>query len=209
MKKRILFYSSVGSLELFKTQKFYQIDIALLGDLGYDVSLSNRILDSLLFWKYDILFSYFYRYSFFAALLAKCFGKKTYFTGGIDSLDSDYASAFNYKIQALFFKLCYWVADSCIIVSQSDLKNIFKVSSLKKKLSYSEHTINTKLFIADVPKEKIFTSIVWMGDEGNVIRKGVDKALRIFAGLKKIPEFVDYRFVIIGRKGEGEVLVGQ
>ena len=39
MKKRILFYSSVGSLELFKTQKFYQIDIALLGDLGYDVWL--------------------------------------------------------------------------------------------------------------------------------------------------------------------------
>lgn len=71
-----MFYSSVGSLELFKTQKFYQIDIALLGDLGYDVSLSNRILDSLLFWKYDILFSYFYRYSFFAALFAKCLGKK-------------------------------------------------------------------------------------------------------------------------------------
>lgn len=46
-----------------------------------------------------------------------------------------------------------------------------------------------------------------MGDEGNVVRKGVDKALQIFAELKKIPEFVDYRFVIIGRKGEGEVLV--
>lgn len=61
-------------------------------------------------------------------------------------MDSDYASAFNYKIQALFFKLCYWVADSCIIVSQSDLKNIFKVSSLKKKLSYSEHVINTNFY---------------------------------------------------------------
>lgn len=77
--KRILFYSSVNSLELFKTQKFYQIDISILKDLGYDVLLSNRIFDSLLFWKYDILFSYFYRYSFFAALLAKCFGKKTNF----------------------------------------------------------------------------------------------------------------------------------
>ena len=65
MKKRLLFYSSVKSLELFKTQKFYQIDIALLEDLGYDVWLSNRIFDSLLFWKYDILFSYFYRYSFY------------------------------------------------------------------------------------------------------------------------------------------------
>src|SRR5699024_196 len=32
-------------------------------------------------------------------------------------------------------------------------------------------------------------------------------AFQIFAELKKIPEFVDYRFVIIGRKGEGEVLV--
>lgn len=94
----------MNSLELFKTQKFYQIDISILKDLGYDVLLSNRIFDSLLFWKYDILFSYFYRYSFFAALLAKCFGKKTYFTGGIDSLDSDYASAFKIFV---FTNSCY------------------------------------------------------------------------------------------------------
>ena len=73
MRKRVLFYSSVKSIELLKTQKFYQIDIALLEDLGYEVLLSHKILDSLLFWKYDILFSYFYKYSFFAALLAKCF----------------------------------------------------------------------------------------------------------------------------------------
>lgn len=76
MKKRILFYSSVGSLELFKTQKFYQIDIALLGDLGYDVSLSNRILDSLLFWKYDILFSYFYDTRFLLHCLRNAWVKK-------------------------------------------------------------------------------------------------------------------------------------
>ena len=207
MKKRLLFYSSVKSLELFKTQKFYQIDIALLEDLGYDVWLSNRIFDSLLFWKYDILFSYFYRYSFFTALFAKCFGKKTYFTGGIDPLDANYASPFSYRIQVLFFKLCYWVANSCIIVSQSDLKNIAKISSLKKKLSYSEHAINTKLFFPDTPKEKLFTTVAWMGGEGNVKRKGVDKALRIFAELKKMPAFADFKFIIMGRKGEGTTFV--
>ena len=207
MKKRILFYSSVCSLELFKTQKFYQIDIALLGDLGYDVSLSNRILDSLLFWKYDILFSYFYRYSFFAALFAKCLGKKTYFTGGIDSLDADYVSTRSYRIQVLFFKLCYWISNSCIVVSQSDLKNIVKCLSSRKKLSYSEHAIDTRLFISDIPKENLFTSIVWMGNEGNVRRKGVDKALQVFAELKKIPAFADYRFIIIGRKGEGVAFI--
>lgn len=207
MKKRILFYSSVKSLELFKTQKFYQIDISLLEDLGYNILLSNRILDSLLFWKYDILFSYFYRYSFFAALLAKCFGKRTYFTGGIDSLDAGYASKRSYRIQVLFFKLCYWVSNSCIVVSQSDLKNITKFHSSRKRLSYSEHAINTKLFISDIQKEKLFTTVVWMGDEGNVKRKGVDRALRIFAELKKTSAFADYRFIIIGRKGEGTAFV--
>ena len=203
MKRRILFYSSVSSLELFKTQRFYQIDIALLEDLGYDILLSNRILDSLLFWKYDILFSYFYRYSFFAALLARCFGRRAYFTGGIDSLDEDYASLCNYKIQVLFFKLCYWVSNSCIVVSQSDLKNIIKIVPLKKKLSYSEHAIDTRQFVSDLPKEKLFTTIAWMGTENNVKRKGIDTALRIFSELKKVPTYADYRFIIIGKKGEG------
>ena len=147
MKKRLLFYSSVKSLELFKTQKFYQIDIALLEDLGYDVWLSNRIFDSLLFWKYDILFSYFYRYSFFTALFAKCFGKKTYFTGGIDPLDANYASPFSYRIQVLFFKLCYWVANSCIIVSQSDLKNIAKIVSMRLILNCFFQTRKRKSYL--------------------------------------------------------------
>lgn len=203
MKKKILFYSSVSSLELFKTQRYYQIDIALLEDLGYDILLSNRILDSFLFWKYDILFSYFYRYSFFAALLARGFGRRVYFTGGIDSLDKDYASSYNYKIQVLFFKLCYWVSNSCIVVSRSDLKNIIKINSSKRKLSYSEHAIDTRQFVSDIPKEKLFTTIVWMGTKSNVKRKGIDTALRIFAELKKVPAYADYRFIIMGKKGEG------
>ena len=122
-----------------------------------------------------------------------------------EALDANYASPFSYRIQVLFFKLCYWVANSCIIVSQSDLKNIAKISSLKKKLSYSEHAINTKLFFPDTQKEKLFTTVAWMGGEGNVKRKGVDKALRIFAELKKMPAFADFKFIIMGRKGEGSV----
>lgn len=140
-------------------------------------------------------------------MFAKCLGKKTYFTGGIDSLDADYVSTRSYRIQVLFFKLCYWISNSCIVVSQSDLKNIVKCLSSRKKLSYSEHAIDTRLFISDIPKENLFTSIVWMGNEGNVRRKGVDKALQVFAELKKIPAFADYRFIIIGRKGEGVAFI--
>lgn len=188
-KNKILFYSSVNNVDLFKIQRFYQIDIKILKDLGYDVITTNKISDSIKFWKYNILFSYFYRYSFFPALIARFLGKKTYFTGGIDDLDKNYASRKRYIIQRLFYILCYWVSNSCIIVSQADMKNALLALGRKKKLSFSEHTIDVGKFVVDasVKKEKIFSTIVWMGNENNVRRKGVDYALKVFSFLKKKP----------------------
>lgn len=203
MTKKILFYSSVKSLDLLYTQKFYQIDIAILQDLGYQVILTNKIIDSLKFWKYNILFSYFYRYSFFPSFIAKCLGKRTYFTGGIDDLDESYASPRKYAIQKIFFRLCYWVANSCIIVSHSDLKNISKILNGRKKISFSEHAIDVTKFTPNMYKKSFFSTIVWMGEEGNVKRKGVDKALLIFSKLKQVDNFKEHKFIIIGRKGAG------
>ena len=207
MDKRVLFYSSVSSQSLFQIQRFYVIDIQILKDLGCDVILSNKIRDAWRFWKYDFVFAYFYRKSFFVALIAKLFLKNAYFTGGIDDLDEDYATSKRYMIQKIFFKLCYQVAKSCIIVSDSDKQNILKIFRRKKmnRLSYSEHTIDVKRFLKqnDIQKEKFFTTIVWMGSENNVKRKGVDTALRIFSLLRKKQQFCDCKFVIIGKKGEG------
>ena len=75
-------------------------------------------------------------------------------------------------------------------------------------MSYSEHAINTKLFF-QTRKGKVITTVAWMGGEGNVKRKGVDKALRIFAELKKMPAFADFKFIIMGRKGEVQPLFSQ
>lgn len=207
MNKKILFFSSVSTKELFNTQQFYKIDINLLTKLGYEVILSNKISDSLKFWKYDILFSYFYRFSFFPAFIARLYGKKTYFTGGIDDLDKDYATKKRYFIQKIFYILCYWVSNSCIIVSHSDMNNVLKVLGKKKKLSFSEHTIQMDKFIVDEngKKENIFTTIAWMGNVNNVKRKGIDIALKVFSFLKKNKQFSNYKFVIIGRIGEGTI----
>lgn len=207
MRKRVLFYSSVESLDLFSTQKFYQIDIKILQDLGYDVSVANKIFSSLKFWKYDILFSYFYRYSFFPSLIAKCFGKRIYFTGGIDDLDKNYASSKRYFIQKLFFRLCYWVSNSCIIVSYSDAKNISNFFSHKRKLSFSEHAIDVSKFSSETHKEPIFSTIAWMGSEENVKRKGVDKALLLFFKLKQTDKYKNYKFIIVGKKGAGSIYI--
>lgn len=206
MKKKILFYSSVEDKQLFQVQTFYQIDIRLLKELGYTIQLSNKIFDTLYFWKYDFVFAYFYRKSFFVALIASLFAKNTYFTGGIDDLDKNYASDKRYRIQKILIRLCYWVSKSCIIVSKSDLENVKNVirDHSYKKISYSEHSINIDKFAKGfITKEHIFTTIVWMGEEENIRRKGVDTALKIFSYLKQSSTYADYKFVIIGEIGRG------
>ena len=208
--RRIIFYSSVSDKGLFNTQKFYQIDIDILKQLGYHVILSNSIADAFMFWKYDIVFAYFYRYSFFFAVVALIFGRRTYFTGGIDSLDIEYIGKKQYFIQRMFFRWCYLISKKCFIVSESDLKNVKKVLKTQtSKLVLSEHTINTSSFKLNVSetKSKLFTTLVWMGTDSNVIRKGVDKALLLFSLLKSYPDYKDFKFILMGKKGAGTTFI--
>ena len=88
--KHILFYSSVKTKKQFSYQEYYRTDIRILRDLGFTVHLSNRGMDFLYFWKYDIAFIYFYRYGVIPSFFARIFGKKIYFTGGIDFLDQSF-----------------------------------------------------------------------------------------------------------------------
>lgn len=201
--KRVLFYSSIRDKELFYIQRFYQVDISILEDLGYEVSLSNKIRDAWKFWKYDFVFAYFYRYSFFVALIAKLFGKNTFFTGGIDALDKNLVSKREYIIQKWFFKLCYWVSKSCIIVSKTDDFNVRQLVK-GKKLSYSEHTIETEPFKCELSqKENIFVTIGWQANVGNVQRKGMDTAIRLFAKLHELPMYEKSILYVIGKTGIG------
>ena len=166
--KTILFYSSVKDKSLFYTQRFYQIDIDILKDLGYTVVLSNKITDALKFWKYNCVFAYFYRWSFFVALIAKIFGRNTYFTGGIDALNKSTNSKKNYFVQVLFFYLCHLVAKKCIIVSNTDMQHVNYIVGKSKKLVYSEHTVKTSNFINDfdpILKNNDFVTICWQGDK--------------------------------------------
>lgn len=210
MKKRILFYSSVKTMELFQFQRFYQIDVKLLQELNYEIKLSNKISDAFFFWKYDLVYAYFYKWSFFVGLIAKVFFKKVFFTGGIDDLSQNYATRKRFIIQEIGFKLCYFISTSCIIVSESDRINVEHICKKQKhkKLSYSEHTIDVDSFCQQkIEKENLFTTIAWMGNGANIDRKGLDVAVNVFAYLKTKPEFIHYHFNIIGTEGEGSQIL--
>lgn len=202
-KKRVLFYSSVTDKKLFNIQQFYRIDIVLLEKMGYDVILSNSICDAWKFWKYDFVFAYFYRYSFFIALIAFLFSKPVYFTGGIDKLDSNWASTKEKRIQQLLFFLCYIISTRCIIVSQSDMANVRNIVIGHRKLRLSEHTIDVASYKSLInEKEELFVTILWQG-AGNVYRKGVDLALKIYSRMIEDGFYQNSKFAIIGKKAEG------
>ncbi|WP_461485154.1 glycosyltransferase, partial [Pedobacter sp.] len=143
------------------------------------------------------------------AFFARFFEKKIYFTGGIDDLDREYATPKRYIVQKLLFKFCYFFADRCLIVSKADVQNIKHIFSRNRKLDklvLCYHTIDVKKnqYTGNPTKENFFTTIVWMGNRNNVERKGVDRSLEVFKLFKrKYPEYENYKYIIIGREGDG------
>jgi len=209
--KHILFYSSVKTKKQFSYQEYYRTDIRILRDLGFTVHLSNRVMDFLYFWKYDIAFIYFYRYGVIPSFFARIFGKKIYFTGGIDFLDQSFINKKGYLIQKYFFLLCYLFSTHCIIGSASDRKNIqtsFPGMDFRK-LDFSPHVIDfEKYHFEDTSSKKnIFTTIAWMKMIINVKRKGVDKCVYLFRELIKFPGFENSILYVIGPPGEGSVMI--
>lgn len=201
---RVLFYGT--SLEDIKAQKFYQIDFDIIKENGYELIVTDHFSDLFKWWKYDILFIYFYTHGAFRALAARFLGKSVYFTGGIDALDKATTNRKEYYQQKIFFKICYWLATKCIIVSDNDYNNIDKIykGKLKEKLSLSYHVIDIdKFYDENRNRDKLFVSICWQGSESNVRRKGVDKSLQLFKYLLTKDEYKEYKYLIVGRPGAG------
>lgn len=202
---KLLFFADIKDLSLFKTQKFFVNTVDILKRIGFDIVVTNNILDA---WKleYDGLFCFFYKRSSVASILAKLRGKKVFFTGGLDDLDAQYASLFRFIRQAITFKVCRWMADYCLIESHTDMNNINKVCLFKNhnNLYYSPQGLDLNKYQCDLSKkEPLFSTICWMGETSNPIRKGVDIALFYFKYLIMKPEFKDYKFIIMGKNGPG------
>lgn len=203
MAKTILFYSAVPDKQLFETTGFYKTDIEILRELGFEVVLSNAFSDFFAFWKYDLAFIYFWTKGVVPAFISKLFRKKVLFTGGIDSLDQEFnRSRRDYTLKKYFFRLCTLFSDANIIVSRTDLKNIWATGFAYRDLHLVHHVIDFKAYAYEGrDKEDIFTTIVWMGTVANVQRKGIDALLYIFKELRQYQR--PCRLLIIGTPGPG------
>ncbi|MFN4151590.1 MAG: Hpt domain-containing protein, partial [Candidatus Sericytochromatia bacterium] len=83
----------------------------------------------------------------------------------------------------------------------------FKSKIDQVKFPFSFHVIDYEKYKFDdvSKKEKILSTIAWMGNVENVTRKGVDKSIFLFNQLHKLDN--EFRMVIIGPLGKGSQLI--
>lgn len=215
----IILYSSVKKKEDFFSSKFYIDDFKILEGLGLKVFFSNNIFDFLYFKNYDKVLIYFYTKGFFVGLISKFFGKRVFYTGGMDYINE---SKF-LTIPNIFLALCYVVSNNIFVVSKSDLYRASKVLKrfkiCGKKLIYNSHYINLREvecfnkncnFFEDnniSSNDILFTTICWRGVSENVYRKGLDLCLYVLKELVNINP--QYKLIIIGDSGQGDLIINK
>jgi glycosyltransferase involved in cell wall biosynthesis len=203
----VLFYSSVSDPVLFSRTGFYRVDIQALQNSGNTVTTSNRYRDALCFWKYDVLFAYFWKKTLIPALIARCLGKRVVITGGADELDAGFnASAKSRLVHSILFYLCHLICHVALIQSHSDLKNMRRIVGNSNKLQYSPLPLPQEVMpLPTGDRKPRFVSIAWMSTEANVLRKGIDRAIELLAEVRKHrPEF---ELHVLGTEGPGSLFL--
>lgn len=197
--EKVLLYANVRNVNSFNLSKFYLDDVQAISSLGFEVITSNKIFKLLFLNKVNTVLIYFYSNGLFVAILARIFGIKVIFSGGVDDLQKSK----NFSIKSIVFTLCYFFSDICNVVSTSDFLRLKRILNFynfdTKKLILAPHCINVNFSYKNPVKKKYITTICWLGTVANVQRKGVDSLLYFFSKIKHL----EYTLHIIGGGTEG------
>ena len=205
--KTVTFYSAVEDKELFERVGFYRDDITALREEGLDVKVTNSLLDVLHF-KSDLYIGYFYSKAVIGALLSRVLGSKTVLTGGADQISPTLLRGTKLFARRLVAALGVMCSNKILVSCKDDEKNFHQIAKWvfgTKKIRRSNHVITPSPFAKPSHKtnsEVNAFTLCWMGAEGNVRRKGVDRAVKLIYMLRKLG--LDASLYIAGTGGEGE-----
>jgi len=206
---KICLYSAVDSKDLFHRIGFYRDDMKALSLRGDEVLPTNSIWE---LWKFrpKLVVGYFFSKSILAALVGRLIGARIILTGGADQISSVLLSGYKLAVRRIMALLCLLLAHRILLSCTDDVRNFHQISfgikALRKKIEFVNHVVvPTSLSrIIRTPVEGEFRAftLCWMGSEGNVRRKGVDKAIRLIARLRSLG--VDAHLEIAGTDGPGK-----
>lgn len=209
---KVCLYASVSDKNLFCRVGFYRDDIAALRLHGDQVIATNSLRE-LLFFRPKLIVSYFFTKSILTILCGRLLGARVLLTGGADQISPILSNGFRLFIRRALAFLCLLFAHRILLSCSDDYINFhklcFNVKFLEKKLSLVNHVVIPSPYPSGMENNRIdqfhaFT-LCWMGSESNVKRKGVDKAIRLIALLRRIN--VNASLVIAGTDGPGRLFL--
>jgi glycosyltransferase involved in cell wall biosynthesis len=207
---RVSLYAHVDDSSLFRIIGFYRDDIAALSLGGHAVSPTNSVFQVVRS-NPDVLIGYFYSYSLIPAILTKLRGRRVVLTGGADSIAPGLSNGRALRFRQFSAIGCAIFADRVVVPCESDEAHfralVARSSHLSKKIHRAPHVVNLPSTAAAKwsPQPGRFSAftICWMGTVANAIRKGVDRAVMLIAGLAA--SGTDATLTIAGVGGPGWV----
>lgn len=209
---RVVLYASVSDLVLFKRVGFYRDDVNALRCAGHDVCVTNSIVVAITK-NHDLFVGYFYSWSIVAAIFCRLLGRHVVLTGGADQVSPRLGSGLALGIRRGAAFLGLLSADKILLPCKDDVDNFrsmcLGVNFLQQKIVLSPHVVIPAAASANFERHeprgfRAFT-LCWLGTEGNVRRKGVDRAIKLIFLLRQIG--VDATLDIAGTDGPGRSLV--
>ncbi|MHB8949242.1 MAG: glycosyltransferase family 4 protein [Rhodoferax sp.] len=210
-KMNVCFYSAVEDDVLFERVGFYRDDIAALKEGGGQV-FATKSLRELFRSRPEMIVSYFYTKSVFAALFGRLVGARVILTGGADQISPVLLSGGRLFVRRVFAFFCLVLAHRILVSCTNDLINFkrlcFGLKFLEKKLELENHVVIPsplpRVVVDRLGQFDAFT-LCWMGTISNVRRKGVDRAVRLIGLLRKIG--VDASLNVAGSDGPGRIFI--
>lgn len=176
MKKKAVFFAKVSNVDILQRNEFYAVDIQILKDLGYEVTISTNPLRIP---KADVYVVWWWTWAFIPVLVAKFWRRPIMILGTFDHITTTGELEYYphrpilHKI-LIQFALKYSNANLVVSMDQYDyLSKHFRVSGL----SYSPHVINTDLYAEGTNKRKDYLLLFCWMHLGNAKRKCVAEAI--------------------------------
>lgn len=203
-------YAAVDSQELFQRVGFYRNDLKVLGQVTGAAAATNSLKDAC-FQKSPVFVGWFYTKAVLPALVNRLRRKRVLLVGGADNISSGMESGLRLGVLRILAALGLFVAHGIIVENAVDATMFRRLALRSRRLMSKIHIAYPVVEYAErdptlinSSREQAFDAITlaWMGDERNVRRKGVDRAVMLIAGLRSIG--VNATLQLAGSPGPGE-----
>ncbi len=195
--KRICCYARVREVAVFEAHDFYRTDIQIFRQLGYDVVVTNSVVE-LLRTRCDIYFAWWFGYGIFAALLGFIRRKPVIVSGVIHTLHCGGLSGHSWVSRSIL-KLTMKLADCSIFCSKGDAARL--EGFRPRNAEIVPLSIDSDLYGFNPGKRDKTILMVTQLNLENVQRKMVLPAIEAFAQFSA--KHSEFRLIVCGAIGDG------